>query len=130
MGYYTDYSLEVSMYRNDGKYESVSEELADLIDAEIQKIGVLDEYSSSRDQWWANAKWYDCEDDMILLSKRFPNVLFYLHGAGEDQEDMWDEYFLNGRYQFCRAEIVYDDFDIKKLETPDSYAEKYSSQEE
>lgn len=53
---------------------------------------------------------------MIKLSKEFPDLLFYLHGEGEDAKDLWYKYYKNGKYQECYAEIVYPEYDESKLE--------------
>lgn len=42
-------------------------------------------------------KWYDHEKEMKQLSKEFPDVLFKLHGEGEDKYDIWDKYFMGGK---------------------------------
>ena len=34
-------------------------------------------------------KWYECEEDMIKLSKAFPDFTFVLEGRGESREDWW-----------------------------------------
>ena len=62
-----------------------------------------------------SCKWYEHEDDMKVMSKDFPEVLFTLHGEGEESGDIWNKYFLNGKVQVCKAEIKIDKFDPKKL---------------
>lgn len=52
---------------------------------------------------------------MKQLSKEFPNVLFKLHGEGEDKYDIWDKYFMDGKMQSCYAEIICPPFDRSKL---------------
>lgn len=52
---------------------------------------------------------------MCLLSKRFPELLFCLHGEGESGDDLWDAYFFEGKCQHCPAVITYEDFDPSKL---------------
>jgi hypothetical protein len=61
-------------------------------------------------------KWYTYEDDMRKLSKKFPKVLFILSGSGEDSEDLWREYYLNGKRQRSKAVITYQEFDKKLLD--------------
>lgn len=63
-----------------------------------------------------SANWDDHEKDMLKLSREFPKTLFKLHGEGEEDGDIWDKYFLNGKIQRCHAKIIIDDFDITKLE--------------
>lgn len=61
-------------------------------------------------------KWYTYDDDMLELSRLFPSIKFELHGDGEDEEDLWTTYYLNGKKQRCQAQISYDPFDINKLQ--------------
>ena len=60
-------------------------------------------------------KWYEHEEEMVELSKRFPTTLFTLHGEGEDNADVWDKYFLNGKIQRDQGRIVYEGFNPVKL---------------
>lgn len=61
-------------------------------------------------------KWYDYVDDMKKLSQNFPDVIFKLHGEGEDRMDMWIHYFCNGKsYKEMIIQIVEKDFDENKL---------------
>ena len=52
-------------------------------------------------------KWYEYASDMRALSKEFPEYLFLIHGEGEEPDDLWNHYFLNGQDQHCPAEIYY-----------------------
>ena len=62
------------------------------------------------------AKWYDHDDDMLELSKQFPETVFCLYGEGEYSEDMWYTYYKNGKMQHCPAIITFDKYDESKLE--------------
>ena len=64
---------------------------------------------------YGKVKWYKWESDMRGLSREFPGVLFKLHGEGEENGDVWDAYFLDGKFQKCMAEIVIPPFDQSKL---------------
>lgn len=101
MGYYTTYSLT-------WKYD---ESLGNLDEAIVEYFSKLPDW---RDGGYENykdniliedAKWYDQEDDMFVLSRAFPEVLFCLWGSGDNCEDLWEEYWQNGRFQLCLAEI-------------------------
>lgn len=62
-----------------------------------------------------SSRWYDYKDDMIALSKRLPDVLFTLSGEGQENDDMWREYYLGGKCQRAEAQITFDEFDPEKL---------------
>ena len=62
-----------------------------------------------------SVKWYDHRKDMIRVSKDYPDILFTLSGEGEEPEDLWKEYYLNGQYQEAKAVITFEDFHPGKL---------------
>lgn len=71
------------------------------------KIG----YNPFEDQ----TKWYEHEEVMKEISKEYPDVIIQLTGEGEESGDMWIKYFVNGKMQHCKAKIVFEEFDPKKL---------------
>lgn len=60
-------------------------------------------------------KWYEHEKEMRDLSIEFPDILFKLHGEGEENEDVWDKYFMNGKMQYCPVQMLLPPFDKMKL---------------
>jgi hypothetical protein len=60
-------------------------------------------------------KWYESDEDMKKISKKYPLTIFVLEGEGEESGDLWKKYFLNGKMQEAKAKITYDEFDEKKL---------------
>ena len=46
--------------------------------------------------------WYEWEADMTAISLRHPGWLFTLDGTGEEPEDRWRAYFLDGQVQHER----------------------------
>jgi hypothetical protein len=135
MGYYTEYSLHIdnSQVKDevDKKKQSeiqeiqqsnISDELKNRLIGDIEKtyqtsvvtlndvIGHLT-YNPFDDK----CKWYEHTDDMIMVSMKYPKVIFSLYGNGEENGDMWVEYFMNGNVQTERAVITYADFDPEKL---------------
>lgn len=62
-----------------------------------------------------DTKWYRHDEEMLELSKQFPETVFYLYGVGEDNNDMWYKYYKNGKSQYCPAKITYDEYDKSKL---------------
>ncbi len=106
MGYYTRFSLKVH-----------SDHDVDII-ADLRK----DEDSYAHHAFDAAGqvndehKWYDHEDDMKQFSKKYPDVLFELHGEGEETGDIWNKYFMNGKMQKSKAKITFDEFNPLKLQ--------------
>ena len=135
MGYYTDYTLTASICTvGADSYTTATIPHIALVslEDEIEKMNIFDGGGDIEYGYYANAKWYDWEEDMCLLSKRFPELLFCLHGEGESSDDLWDAYFFEGKCQHCPAVITYEDFDPSKLcagrESADTQKGVYSCQ--
>lgn len=109
MGYYTAYVLNLPAEN------PLTEDGLTQMDEIVDAFQVFEEGSARDGYWYGYAKWYDYEQDMARLSKQFPDILFELHGNGEDQEDIWYAYFQDGKVQHCQAEIYFAPFDPKKL---------------
>ncbi len=61
-------------------------------------------------------KWYDYERDILLISKEFPDVFITVNGHGEEEDDIWIQYFYNGKSTpKYYAEIIYRKYDPKEL---------------
>lgn len=118
MGYYTNYSLYVES-------DNIAPDLFEQIKYEVQKMNVL---GWGWGRWSTYDKWYDYNQDMLLLSKKFPEVLFYLHGEGDNEEDLWDAYYQNGKVQNCHAEIIYPPYDENKMVAVPVTQTRYSYQ--
>ena len=119
MGYYTNYYLTAKGYPNPmtkGDAETLAEDIRNSTDLEYvsfhKNMGDYG-YAIEAD---AEAKWYECEDDMYKLSKRWPGVLFDLRGDGEESEDLWEHYWLNGEVQKDGIVIQTNRFERSKLE--------------
>lgn len=129
MGYETNYCFSCDVSAAAQKLNpNIVYEIAD----ELEKMHIFDEiepYGGYVSAFVPCEKWYEHEEDMAILSKKFPDVLFTLHGEGEDRDDMWDKHFRNGMMQECCADIVYPDFDETKLEPveldPDQHGYSY-----
>lgn len=98
MGYYTHYSVSIDGYTGDKDPEEfVGEETA---------------YGNPFED---ECKWYDHEEDMKKISEKYPDMVFHLHGEGEESGDLWDKHFKNGKMQKCRAKIVIEPYNESKL---------------
>lgn len=103
MGYTTYFNLEMENYTDEQRLA-----IAELVE---ENDFPMDWYNGN-DYWDGEGKWYEHQEDMINLSKQFPEVLFILSGEGEDREDNWREYYRNGKVAISWGRIVYDDVDI------------------
>lgn len=121
MGYYINYNLEVYVDKDNGldiikkmydeldsdKFYPFEYALEDLLKSESNNSFELEGSDA--------CKWYEHEEEMKELSKLFPDTLFKLHGEGEENVDIWDKYFLDGKMQECYAKLTIDPFDKDKL---------------
>lgn len=99
MGYYTQYDVSENSPEIIEALEEVSQ-----YDLNCMDVGVSD-----------TIKWYSCISDCITVSKAFPDTLIKVRGEGEESGDIWKAYFLNGKYQMCKAILTFEDFDENKL---------------
>lgn len=122
MGYYTYYTMHVLGPVSDGGAAtwSPSPVVWEELDREIRKMNMFTDGGNAENGYSCYDRWYSWDEDMRLLSSRFPELVFCLHGEGEGPEDLWNAYFLNGAYQYCPASITYEDFDAHKLLPPNT----------
>jgi hypothetical protein len=99
MGYYTRYDLEI-LQGGDSNID-YKKELCNMV-----------EYEHLFDD---DCKWYEHHEDMKTISKKYPKVLFLLHGDGNEYGDMWRKYYRDGKTTKIEAEIVFKEFDLTKL---------------
>ena len=89
-------------------------------DRELEIIGELRnkseqaKYCLDEDGNCAELGRWNFEPDLRQLSLEYPNILFSLHGDGDDVEDLWWAYFKNGKMQMCLCD--YPPYDESKLE--------------
>jgi len=111
MGYYTYYSLEVDP----------DTAIPDIVEALKNNPGLADTnlYGYALD--WGNpydgmippldnAKWYEHNENMLILSKLFPQVLFTLSGEGEESGDLWRTKYQDGKLATVLAETYWAEF--------------------
>jgi hypothetical protein len=129
MGYYTRYDLTVDYSRGQAEREKAKEtEIQEIKDSNLSEktkqrliSDINKEYQDQyvtqsdvvaiigRNPFGDSCKWYDHEEDMTSVSKKFNSVLFVLTGHGEDGDDIWKKYFYNGKMQVANAKITFDE---------------------
>ena len=119
MGYYTHYNLQVMHFDHETKRVS----LVESDDTNIEVIShlrktfdnaayAIDKNGDSSEK----TKWYDHGKHLKEFSALYPDLLFVLDGNGEDADDLWVKYFLNGKMQVAMAKIVFEDFNYHALQ--------------
>lgn len=76
----------------------------------------LEEIVSCMNQ--SGIKWYSWREDLIKLSKAFPEFILQVRRDGEESEDIEMVWFHNGKVQGGPAKVVFPDFDPKGFKTP------------
>ena len=108
MSYYTQYTLSDKNIKSKREFDKLNcyiKNHADMNDS--LAFDTYDENTEVIEAYAKNVtKWYSHVDDMVEMSRNFPNMVFKLSGAGETQEDIWDEYYENGDMERCDAELV------------------------
>ena len=108
MGYYTIFKLSA---KDSEITDDMKKELSTINSYYFDNMNLIDELVEG----WFEAKWYDYVDNMKMLSLKFPTIVFILEGDGEENDDMWVAYFMNGKVQYEKAKITYNYFDPNKL---------------
>lgn len=111
MGYYTFYQLRVR--KLNGEQTWTKEEVEELTN--VLKERKVWGYAFNNVEFFnsltftANneVKWYEYDEDMLAISKQFPDYVFQLHGDGEETEDFWFAYYQNGKLEYCPAHLIY-----------------------
>ena len=100
MGYYTDYELTTS-----------SSLPPNFLDVFLNTTGY------SLYDFTLSGKWYNFKEDMLEISKLYPDIVFQLDGVGEESGDVWRIYFKNGKHQNANTQVTvtHDGFDELKL---------------
>lgn len=88
MGYYTTFEVAV---------------IEGCLDDDIVKIlreetSYTFEEDSENSVFADHIKWYTRQDDMLRISRRYPNVVFRVRGNGEESGDVWQTFYKNGKY--------------------------------
>ncbi len=103
MGYITSYRLQV--------IEGDPDLIRQFVDECENANYAIDADGNAQE----SCKWYKSEEDMKAFSKKHPEALFRLDGEGEDSDDLWQQYWRNGKCQNIPAEITYAPFDETKM---------------
>lgn len=105
MGYYTNYEIEVHVNTEDR--DEFVKEFEDVTEYAVDWIGHTILHGELRD-----VKWYDHAKDLEKLTAKFPKIVIYVDGVGEDYPDIWRAKAVNGDFEKVKARIEFDAFTI------------------
>ena len=91
MGYYTYYDITAK-------------------DEVIEKLKEVSSYSFEE-----SCKWYDCQKDIIKVSKMFPDEIISVSGEGEEALDLWHLKCKNGTLIKKAAIVTYPEITDTQL---------------
>lgn len=106
MGYPTAHTISV--------YGTDDQAMRKIID-KMKELGIIG-YAVNEDlECESPVNWFSEEEDMLELSREFPDVRFEVHGEGDNQGDIWEDHFLNGMTYRSHAEITIPEFNPELL---------------
>lgn len=113
MPYNTQYSLTLH-----GADEVQQERVFDM----LMESGVL-HYALQRDSkseyiTCEPCNWWNHDEDMLEISSKVPGVRFTLHGSGDNNGDIWESHYYNGKSYTQHAIITIPPFDPVFLREP------------
>ena len=123
MGYYTNFSIDIktAITRAEAKdiAAAINRAICPFSENEDNWLFSLDDYSGIEDDEKATwelipydaMRWYDCEEDMKEIAKKYPAIEFRVEGYGEDREDWWVALFKGDRFQIKYAEPPIDEWE-------------------
>lgn len=119
MGYNTKHSLEIHLLTDISGFEtSESKKLSDLDKKIMTKDVIYNFLQVCEDARYAindkgkteeSCSWYDLKKDLENYSKNHPNIVFIMSGFGEESGDVWKMYCINGKSEYIKAKMVFDE---------------------
>lgn len=111
----TDYQLHLSTPEGERLPSRKIEEVCEFILASLGFEGLREAADLREGGLSGWDKRWEPDDDLLPLSRRFPDVLFTLRGQNEEDEAPFKTYYLDGGLQHTLAELRFEPFDPTKL---------------
>jgi hypothetical protein len=64
---------------------------------------------------YEGVKWYSYDDDMKVVSQKYPSLTFELEGEGEESGDFWRSWYKNGRSVSIQGQVTFPTPDLSVL---------------
>ena len=118
MGYYTNFSIDIRTAITRAEAKNIAAAINRAIYPMIENKEV-DDYSGIEDDknttWeitpYDAITWYDWEEDMKEIAKKYPAIEFRVEGSGEDKDDWWVALFKGDRFQIKYVEPPIDEWE-------------------
>lgn len=75
-------------------------------DCEDEYIEELKKISGYNHEIGECIKWYNYNEDMLALSRKYPDVTFRVDGEGESSADIWVRWYRNGETRAWGLDII------------------------
>lgn len=62
-----------------------------------------------------SATWYGCNKNMCKVSLHFKDTLIKIHGEGEENDDIWDAWYLNGKYVQKQYKLIAPTLNLSEM---------------
>jgi hypothetical protein len=111
VSYQTNYTLQFDFINgedSDYSYEELREHI-DSIEPDVNLGDLVDGLT-------VICTWYEHEEDMLDLSRKYPEAVFILEGNGSEYPDMWKKMFINGDVEEIRPTLVWPEFRLMERE--------------
>lgn len=106
MGYYTDYRISLQNTSNELELNTIIKDLEEISG---------ENFEGGDNEYQTNTKWYSYTTDIREISEKYPHILFYIEGQGDECDDQWREFVQNGKVQHIDAKITFEDYDPSKM---------------
>lgn len=101
MGYYTYFSIAF-----EGDEKEIEEFKKDLLEVSKDEDGNVDDsLKELLDYSGCEAKLYDLDDWICSVAPKYPNVLVFLNGDGEESDDLWETRWKGEFYEVQKSII-------------------------
>ncbi len=109
MGNYSTHWVQVMTTGSNQVVTGVEElkEISDYFEDEDHYPMTELEWSEWNSCWTMYQKWYEVDEDMKRVSKRFPLVVFQVEGLPDGDDGKWRSYYYNGQQVDAECTVTY-----------------------
>jgi len=107
MGYYTYYQVSWDKHSDESIDKAIEKKFNEITGIDKESFGWDYDVWDTNDKYTLvfQAKWYPWQNDMVELSRAYPDIWFEVSGDGEESEDLWESRWKDGCYEFHMAEF-------------------------